>query len=264
MTSRPFPVSKGEPVYALMGEAPATSERVVPAGNLALVPEFSHDPLLNVGFEEDQPLAAVARGKRLKGWLATPLAGGDLSVLGVQVLQLPHAMPRSGRRHAAIGYDLTGSSTHDQIITAGSSALLAQEVRNPRAGTYTVTAQVAASGEPGAYARFQSDFRCRLVLFGYKNLSKDPTKDRREFAAIEFKPPLAKSAIDYTEVKLTHRLRSQEAGASEIEMGIGIAIIVERATAGDLPVPAGQRFMVYVDDVEIQFDPRPRNDDVTV
>ena len=102
------------------------------------------------------------------------------------------------------------------------------------------------------------------MLFGYKNLSKDPTKERREFAAVEFKPPLAKSAMDYTEVKLTHRLRSQEAGASEIEMGIGIAIVVEKATPGDLSIPAGQRLMVYIDDVEIRFVPRPRNDDVTV
>ena len=263
MTGRPFPVSKGEPLYTLLGEAPATSERVTPAGNLALVPEFSRDQLLNLGFEEDQPLAAVASGKRLKGWLAAPLAGRDSKVLAVQVLQGPRAMPRSGRRHAAIGYDLTGSSTHGQIA-AGSSALLAQEVRNPRAGTYTVVAHVAAAGEPEAYARFLKEFRCRLVLFGYKDLSKDPTNKRREFAAVEFKPPLAKSATDYTEVKLTHRLRSQEAGASEIEMGIGIAIVVEKATPGDLPIPADQRLMVYIDDVEIRFVPRPRNDDVTV
>ena len=80
---------------------------------------------------------------------------------------------------------------------------------------------------------FLKDFRCRLVLFGYKDLSKDPTKNRREFAAVDFTPPLAKAAIDYAEVKVTQRLRSQEAGASEIEMGIGIAIVVEKATPGD-------------------------------
>jgi len=263
MTGRPSLVSKGEPLYSLLGEAPATSERVTPAGNLALVPEYSRDQLLNLGFEEDQPLVAVGSGKRLKGWLAAPLAGRDSKVLAVQVLQGPRALPRSGQRHAAIGYDLTGSSTHGQIV-AGSSALLTQEVRNPRAGTYTVAAHVAASGEADDLARFLEHFRCRLVLFGYKDLSKDPTKERREFAAVEFKPPLAKSAMDYTEVKLTHRLRSQEGGASEIEMGIGIAIVVEKATPGILSIPAGQRLMVYIDDVEIRFVPRPRNDDVTV
>ncbi len=137
-------------------------------------------------------------------------------------------------------------------------------MRNPRAGTYTVAAYVAASGEPDAYARFLNHCRCRLVLFGYKDLSKDPTKDRREFAAAEFRPPLAKSAADYVEVKVTCRLRSQEAGASEIEMGIGVAIVVEKLTPGDLPIPAGERFMVYFDDFAIGFVPRPRNDDVTV
>ena len=262
MTGRPFPVSKGEPVYTLLGDAPATARRVAAAGNLALVPEFSREPLLNLGFEEDRRLAAAEPGKRLKGWLAAPLAGRDSKVLSVRVLEGPCAMPRSGRRHAAIGYDLTGSPTQGQIA-AGGSALLAQEVRNPRAGTYTVAVHVAALGGPEAYARFLNEFRCRLVLFGYKDLGKDPTKNRREFAAVEFKPPLAKSSTDYAEVKLTCRLRSQEAGASEIEMGIGIAIVVERAAPSDVLIPAGQRMLVCIDDVELQFVPRPRNDDVT-
>jgi hypothetical protein len=65
-------------------------------------------------------------------------------------------------------------------------------------------------------------------------------------------------------VTLTQRLRSQEASATEIEMGVGIAMIVEKVTPGDLSIPAGQRMMVYVDDVAIGFIPRARNDDVTV
>ena len=60
------------------------------------------------------------------------------------------------------------------------------------------------------------------------------------------------------------RLRSQDAGASEIEMGVGLAIILERATAGELAVPAGARAFLQIDDVEILFTPRPRNDNVKV
>ena len=134
----------------------------------------------------------------------------------------------------------------------------------PRAGTYTVPPTSPPRAIPTPMDVFLNHCRCRLVLFGYKDLSKDPTKDRREFAAVEFKPPLAKSAADYVEVKVTCRLRSQEAGASEIEMGIGVAIVVEKLTPGDLPIPAGERFMVYFDDFAIGFVPRPRNDDVTV
>jgi hypothetical protein len=206
---------------------------------------------------------AVGSGKRLKGWQAAPLSGHDGAVLAVQLLQTPRALPRSGQRHAAIGYDLTGYSTGGKIA-AGSSALLTQEVRNPRAGTYTVAVHVAGCCDAKAFARFLEHFRCRLVLFGYNDLSKDPAKERREFASVEFKPPLARTATDYTEVSLTHRLRSQEAGASEIEMGIGIALVVEKATPGDFSISAGERVMVYIDDVEITFVPRPRNDDVTV
>ena len=59
-------------------------------------------------------------------------------------------------------------------------------------------------------------------------------------------------------------LRSQDAGASEIEMGVGLAILLERTTAGDLEVATGTRAWLQFDDVEISFTPRPRNDDVKV
>lgn len=113
-------------------------------------------------------------------------------------------------------------------------------------------------------ARFLKHFRCRLVLFGYDDLTMDPMKQRREFATVEFQPPLAKSASDYAVLTLTQRHRSQEASATEIEMGVGIAMIVEKVTPGELSISAGQRMMVYVDDVAIGFIPRARNDDVTV
>ena len=44
-----------------------------PGGNLALVPAYSDDYLLNTGFEEVLPLIRPGSGKRLKGWQATPL-----------------------------------------------------------------------------------------------------------------------------------------------------------------------------------------------
>jgi hypothetical protein len=263
MTGRPFHASNGQPISALLGDSPATSARVTPTGNLALVPAYSRDILLNRGFDDDVPLLAVGSGKRLKGWQASPLAPRDSALLGVEILHSGRARPRSGRRLAAIGYDLTGSSTGGRIA-AGSSALLAQELRNPRAGTFSVAVHVAAHGDAEEVSRFLAHFRCRLVLFGYTELSKNPCKPRREFAAVEFTPPLARTAAEFAGVNLSQRLRSQDDGASEIEMGVGIAVIVEKATTGDFSIPAGRRVMVYVDDVEVTFLPRPRNDDVTV
>src|SRR5205823_6571033 len=71
---RPQHVTTGEPIAALLGGRPATAERVAPGGNLALVPEYSKERLLNGGFEADLPLVLLGSGKRLKGWQALPLA----------------------------------------------------------------------------------------------------------------------------------------------------------------------------------------------
>jgi hypothetical protein len=83
----------------------------------------------------------------------------------------------------------------------------------------------------------------------------------REFASVPFEPPLG---YEYEKVTLTRKLRSQDGGANEIEMGVGVAIVVERSTPGDFEVEAGQSALIRIDDVDIHFVPRPRNDDVQV
>jgi len=267
---RPMHVTLGEPIAPILGERPATAERVPAGGNLALVPPYSREPLRNVGFEDDVPLPAVGSGKRLKGWQATPLAEPAKGLdFGVRLLGEPRALapgvalPRTGKRHAAIGYGLTGPCAAG-TIPAGARALLTQEVRNPRAGTYTVSVHVCGGGRAEDFRTFQKHFICRLVLFGYRDLTKDPAKGMREYASVPLEPAFADKAEGYRKVTLTRALRSQDGGASEIEMGVGIAIVVEPRTPGELTIPAGARAFVRVDDVEIGFVPRPRNDDVTV
>ncbi len=143
-------------------------------------------------------------------------------------------------------------------------ALLTQEVRNPRAGTFTVSVHVCGGGSADDFRTFLKHFTCRLVLFGYRDLAKDPARGLREYASVPFEPPFADKAEGYHMVSLTRSLRSQDGGASEIEMGVGVAVIVERRTPGELLIPAGARAFVRIDDVEIGFVPRPRNDEVTV
>jgi hypothetical protein len=46
-------------------------------------------------------------------------------------------------------------------------------------------------------------------------------------------------------------------------MGVGVAVIVEKKTPGEMAIPAGARAFVCIDDVEARFVARPRNDDVT-
>src|SRR5207247_6533161 len=123
-TGRPFHVTRGEPIEAVLGDRPATAERVTPGGNLALVPAYSRAPLLNVGFEDDVPLSAAGSGKRLKGWQATPLAEGAKGLeFGVRLIDGVQALPRTGKRHAVIGYGLTGPCAAG-AIPAGAAAPL--------------------------------------------------------------------------------------------------------------------------------------------
>ncbi len=263
-TGRPFHITKGEPLAALLGEEPATVARVPSTGSLALVPGYTRDAILNRGFETGAPLNTIGLNKRFKGWQALPVAGASPPTwLNVRLLHGISALPHSGLCHAALGYDLSTSNT-DGKIAATETALLVQEIRNPRAGTYTISMHAAGIGSEQDWAEFQKHFRCRLVLFGYQELTKNALKGRRDFATVEFKPIRATAASDYQTVSLTQKLRSQESGASEIEMGVGLAILIERITAGDLTIPAGSRAMVCVDDVVVEFVPRPRNDDVKV
>src|SRR5262249_37719003 len=103
-TGRPIRATEGTPIYAVLGDAPATKVRTVPEGNLRLVSVYNSDPLLTVGFEEGE-LQAVGSGRRLKGWQATPLQGP----LRVMLREGP-AGPRGGQRHAALGYGLGGDA----------------------------------------------------------------------------------------------------------------------------------------------------------
>ncbi len=261
---RPLHVTTGEPIAALLGDGPATTARVPTTGNVALVPGFTHDLLLNRSFEDAGPLLKIGAGKRLKGWQAAPLldVAPDID-FGVCLLDGPDAMPRTGRRHAALGYGMKAPSKPG-IVREGAWAMLTQEVRNPRAGTYTIAVQVCGGGSPAHYREFLKHFRCQLVLFAYRDLTKDPTRDRRNYESIVFEPVFADHARGYQQVTLTRKLRSQDGGANEIERGVGVAVIIEKVTPGELVVPAGARAFIRVDDVEIDFVPRPRDDDVTV
>src|SRR5262249_21226920 len=144
--------------------------------------------------------------------------------------------------------------------------MLTQEVRNPRAGAYNLSLHACGGGSPEDYRNLLlKHFTCRLVLFGYRNLAKDPRSGMREYASVPLRPDFHDGkAGGYTRFELTRALRSQDGGAAEIEMGVGVAIVLAKTSPGDLVVKAGQRAFLRIDDVDIRFVPRPRNDEVQV
>jgi hypothetical protein len=262
-TGRPLRVTEGEPIRALLGRGPATGERVVPTGTVAMVPAYTPDLLLNTGFEDDVPLPKVGVHRRLKGWQATPLADpAKAKALGAWLMRGPGTRPRTGRQHACLGITGTAGALS---IAQGQQVILTQEVRNPRAGKYVFSVHACAGGTSGALYRdvFLKHFACRLLVFGYRDTAKDPLRPN-VYATAPFTPPFAEGNEGrYEKFELAVTLRSQDGAAFQLSRGIGVAVVVEKTTPGALDWPAGPAF-VCVDDVDLQFIPRPRDDSVEV
>ena len=247
-TDRPHRVTEGQPLRTLLGNSPATRLRATATGSPALVPLFSDALLLNTQFQDDAPLARVGSGGRLRGWQAEPIAAGP--EFGAQI-----ATDAAGERFLRLGFD-DGAGA----VAPPARALVSQEVRNPRAGRYTLSIRTRTAGTPEAWSALLDAFSFRLMIFGYQNTKKDP-RQVREFASLAFRPTGDGAPLS---VSLAAALKSQDDGAFQLSQGVGVALIVERRR----PVPqalepvAGAH--LRVDSIELTFDPRPRNDDVTV
>jgi hypothetical protein len=247
-TGRPHRVTQGEPLGTLLGRAPATRLRTSAGGSPAQVPVFSDALLLNTRFWDDVPLAPAGGRGRLRGWQAEPIAAG--TEFGVRIADDP-----TGVRFVRIGLGAGGGSD-----PAAPRALLAQEVRNPRAGRYTLSIRTRTAGIPEGLAALLDAFSFRLVIFGYKDTKKDP-RQVREFASIAFRPT---PDGEPREVSLAADLKSQDDGAFQLSQGVGVAVVVERINSGPgAPETAAGAFL-RIDSVGLTFDPRPRKDDVTV
>ncbi len=264
---RPMHATLGEPLYQLLGDEPATNDRCTAQGNVQLVPPFTKAPIFEGSFEENQVLAEVGRKQRFTRWQAKPLAVSTAVLDFGATLMDDATLSRTGHRCAALGIGLSHPEGQraDAILPANARAVLTQQIRNPRAGTYVVKLHAAAGGSPADWDWLATHFQFRLSLFGYQSLEKNPWDGVREYVSLPVTPRFADDGTaPYQEFQLTKFLRSQDGGASEIEMGVGLAVWLERKTPGDLPIPAHRRAFLRLDDVEVTFTPRPRNDNVTV
>jgi hypothetical protein len=272
---RPLPVTKGEPLWKLLGTGPATSERASAQGDLSLVPPFDERQLRDTNFESGTPLAPHGTAERPKTWQASPIDSqnnaGRLSVALIKDATTSHG----GQFHAALGLGLGTTSSLGPIPPA-ARAMLSQEVRSPRAGKFTFTVHAAGAGASGEFYRdvFLKNFVCRLVIFGFLDLKKDH-RQHRQFATLDFQPAWSEPGRPkYEKFQVSATLRSQDGGAMETSRGIGVAVIVEKVTPGVLdlsaggtgvsPVLAELQAFIRIDDVEFSFDARPRDDSVTV
>src|SRR5262245_59084275 len=205
-TNRPHPITKGEPITAAMGTAPATNARCVPGGDPAFVPPYDDNLLLDTAFDTGLTLVPPTPPSRQKGWRAFPL--GDTGEFAVRK-------------------DAGGVVVGNGRLEPGARAILAQEIRNARGGHFTFT--VTATGEGSSREAFDAllaDLTCRLVLFRFRDTKKDP-REAVELASMEFRPAFGRKET----FVLARFLGSTVPGANfAIGNGLGVAIVAEKKT----------------------------------
>ena len=243
-SNRPHPITKGEPIAAMLGTGCATSERCTPGGDPAFVPPFDSRLLLDTDFKSGV-LVPPSPLSRDKGWRAFPPWTKDAAGLAV--------------RHAAsdveMGYGLQGEKMI--AIEAGAKALLAQEIRNARGGHYTFT--VNATAEASSAEEFEKSFlpnlTVRLMIVRYRDMNKDP-RNVDELAAGEFRPAFGKTMT----FKVDRFLGSATPGANfPIGNGLGVVIVVEKKSPGVLAL-ANVRAALRIHSVSLEFSAAKRYD----
>jgi hypothetical protein len=241
--NRPHAITKGEPIAPMLGERLTTSLQLS-EGDPAFVPPFDTRLLFDTDFRDTQPLIAVEPPTRTKGWrgwsqpglLVSRSAGGVVFRLAVDGLQEPLA------------------------IAAGSRAILAQEIRNARGGQYTFRVRASVQGmSAGEFDPFAASLRTRLVLFRFQNMQKDP-RVIAELASLEFRPVVGETR----EFVLDRFLGSTTPGANfAIGSGLGVLIELQTTRPLTLPLEQGRKFAIVVESVDLNFQPRKRDDSVT-
>ena len=254
--NRPHLLTLGGPLQRLLGTAPATLERCQPGGDPAFVPPYDRRLLMDADFQSGRPLLPAAPPSRQRGWRAAPVwdaaAGNAFSVR------------LTDDRSVMLGFGpLNGAVV--PTLAHGSRVLLAQEIRNARGGHYTFTIQASGGGTSRELFEgvFLANFTCRLVLFRYADAGKDPTRVAM-LASVDFRPAFGEVAASF---EVNRFLGSTVPGANfSIGNGLGVAVVVEKSSAGPLALPGGGPFQAFVrvHGVALEFNPRPRDDSVTV
>lgn len=251
--NRPHPITKGEPIAAMLSSSPAKIELRQSEGDPSLVPPFDTSLLLDTTFQTDLPLVPAAPPSRDKGWRAFPI--GKETSAGLAVRKETGAV--------TIGYGLEAQPAESTILQ-GSRALLAQEIRSARGGHYSLS--ITATGIGTSAEEFDKNFlanmTCRLVLFRFQNMLKDP-RTVSELASAEFRPTFGKTES----FKLDRFLGSTTPGANfSIGNGLGVAIVVEKKSPNPLTLPKSESHQaaLRIETVTLNFSPRQRDESVTV
>lgn len=240
---RELAFTENEPLFKLLGEEPATAARTDSTGDAAIVPPYRTSLLLQPDFRETPRLLPLDAPATPKGWRASPVVGTN--GFGARLSNDPTCQAQMG----------VWTSAEGAMVPAGASIVLAQQIRDPQSGTFTVKARVGGGGSSAeAFQQaFAANFRCRLVIFQFTHPSKS-TLHRQELASIEFTPSFGDQESLST-VALEKKLAPALGANFTFGLGIGVAILVERKTEGALALAAAaEQAYLCVEQVDVQFE----------
>ena len=249
--ARALQITRGQIVQELLGSGPVTSARVEPGGRVGPLADFNRGPLSNTNFELDMPLSD--RFQQADFWIGRPHWNPDRpDDFSVATSVKRSASSSSDQSYQAqIGFGIFNGVGKGRIAK-GHKAILAQEVYNPRPGRYSFSAMVSGEGRPEAAKEWNRHFRSRLILFRFTDLSKRIDKIA-ELASTAFEVP-----FDSTPVKVSRMMKPQEGGTGELQMGIGVAVIVEKTSEKTLDLKSAGLMQAFVrlENTHVAFLPR--------
>jgi hypothetical protein len=248
---RPHPITKGEPIAAALGLAPAIASRCEAGGDVAFVPPYDASLLLDTEFDIKLPLVSLDVPTRQKGWRADPIWSAKTA----------HGLTaQKETKSVRLGYGLGDSQVR---IEAEARCVLAQEIRNARGGQYTFTVEAIGEGscEDEFVNGWLANFACRLLLFRFRDTNKDP-RVAVELARAEFRPEYGKVG----RFSLARFLGSRGGGKNfPIGNGLGVAVVVEKKTPGELVFRGKEAHhgAVRIRSVRLDFSAVPRDENNT-
>lgn len=252
---RELSLTRGTPLYDLLGSAPGTAERL--PYTLAEHKVSTYDPamLIDGDFRRDAELTSTSDYPVDRCWQSSHLPEAN-NLDGLLVRRVTSDIPMM-----ELGWGLeTGHGTG--LLLSDKPLILTQKLSSPRVGQYDSPIEIAFQTSDLDYFEqvIRPHIRLRWAIFSYLELSKDPLK-RREFTSIELSPTcsLLSASPEFSRYTASTYLRSQEGGANQTSMGVGIGLFIENTGSTPLDLSGGSaRWLVR--HVALDFKPRPRNE----
>lgn len=258
---RPLSLTHGEPLYSLLGIPERSAENRSPIEPRAEYVEYDPAMLIDGEFLREVSPASLSEYPAERCWQGGPLADGKNSDRPVVRRSSIHGENGGERPTMELGWGLE-SGKGAGVLEAGESLMLIQKLSSPRVGKYECRLELSLQGpdhQCGERLK-QQGLQSRLVIFGYQDLEKNPL-NRREFVSVELSPACGRLEEDpmFSSWKATTFLRSQEGGANETSMGVGVGLFLENRSSKPIDLREGaMRWLVKR--FTLEFTPRPRNE----